>query len=194
EAPPARRLNGLRRCFETRWSRPGGLAMKDAEREPAKRLPLFEGLPASCVDYLLETATVRRVVPGTILFREGDPAEHVHIVMSGIIEISQMQGRRDCGVLMFTGGDIFMTAAALFDEPYLTSARALTLSRLLVLEGARLRREACTSSPLAMRICQLMAGQWRMAVRHILDLKCRSAPERLAAFLLRLVDDSPFSD
>jgi CRP-like cAMP-binding protein len=29
-----------------------------------------------------------------------------------------------------------------------------------------------------------------MAVRHIIDLKSRSAPERLAAFLLRFVDHS----
>jgi CRP/FNR family transcriptional activator FtrB len=29
-----------------------------------------------------------------------------------------------------------------------------------------------------------------MAVRQIIDLKCRSAPQRLASFLLRLVDES----
>lgn len=32
-----------------------------------------------------------------------------------------------------------------------------------------------------------------MAVRQILDLKCRSAPQRLASFLLRLADESPVS-
>ena len=47
---------------------------------------------------------------------------------------------------------------------------------------------------LAMQLCKLVSGQWRMAVRHILDLKCRSAPQRLAAFLLRLADESPLND
>jgi CRP-like cAMP-binding protein len=35
-----------------------------------------------------------------------------------------------------------------------------------------------------------MAGQWRLALRIILDLKCRSPAQRLAAFLLRLHDAS----
>jgi CRP-like cAMP-binding protein len=59
---------------------------------------------------------------------------------------------------------------------------------LLVLDGTRLREEALKSAELAMRIAQLIGGQWRMAVRHIVDLKCRSAPQRLASFLLRLAD------
>jgi CRP/FNR family transcriptional activator FtrB len=33
-----------------------------------------------------------------------------------------------------------------------------------------------------------MSGQWRMAVRNILDLNCRTAAQRVGAFLLRIAD------
>jgi CRP/FNR family transcriptional activator FtrB len=39
-----------------------------------------------------------------------------------------------------------------------------------------------------MAISSLLAGQFRLSLRIILDLKCRSPSERLTAFLLRLHD------
>lgn len=168
--------------------------MRQSDEEAVAKLPLFVGLDAPARERLLCDATVQRVPAGTMLFREGDKAELIHLLISGVVEITKMEGRRECGVLMFTSGDIFMPAAALWDEPYLTSGRALTSARLLLLRGKSLQEEAQRSPALAMRFCQLVSGQWRMAVRHILDLKCRSAPERLGAFLLRLVDERPFSE
>lgn len=168
--------------------------MRQSDRDAAAQLPLFAGLEPAVVDRLIADATTDRLAPGTLLFSEGEPARDVHVLLSGMVEISKTDGRRDCGVLMFTGGDMFMPAAALFDEPYLVSGRVLTPARVLLLNGTALRDEALRNPLLAMRICQVVSGQWRMAVRHVLDLKCRSAPERLAAFLLRLVDESPFSD
>jgi CRP/FNR family transcriptional activator FtrB len=40
-------------------------------------------------------------------------------------------------------------------------------------------------------LARLLAGHWRIALRIILDLKCRSPSQRLAAFLLRLHDACP---
>jgi CRP/FNR family transcriptional activator FtrB len=65
---------------------------------------------------------------------------------------------------------------------------------VLFLEIPVVRRELADSAAFTARIARIMGGQWRMAVRHILDLKCRSAAQRLAAFLLRLVDESPRQD
>jgi CRP/FNR family transcriptional activator FtrB len=168
--------------------------MRERDREAAAALPLFSGLDQATVARLFAVAKAGRVAAGTMLFREGEPAEHVHLLLSGIVEISRMEGKRECGVMMFTSGDAFMPGAALFEERYLISGRALSAVRLIRLAGAQLREEAERDPALAMRICQLVSGHWRMAVQHILDLKCRSAPQRLAAFLLRLVDEGPFPD
>jgi CRP/FNR family transcriptional activator FtrB len=87
-----------------------------------------------------------------------------------------------------------MPAASLFAEPYLNSARVLRRARVLMLDVAAVRSEVLRSTELALRLSRALAGQFRMAVRQIIDLKCRSAPQRLASILLRLVDESRFSD
>lgn len=167
--------------------------MRLNNRKTLADLPLFSGLPDDLVERLTGLSSVQRYAPGTMLFHEGETAEHIHVLIKGIVELSRMKGRREFGVMMAATGDIFMPVAALFGEPYLTSARVLTSSSLLLLETAVVREEAMRNPQLAMRIAQLVGGQWRMAVRHILDLKCRSAPERLGAFLLRLVDENDSS-
>jgi CRP/FNR family transcriptional activator FtrB len=168
--------------------------MGQGDIEAAVQIPLLAGLDPEALDRVLAGAIIERHAPGTLLFSEGDPATHVHVLVSGIVEVSRMQGRRECGVLIFTRGDMFVAAAALFEEPYLLSGRVLTSARVLLLSGKALRDEALADPRLAMRICKVQSGQWRMAVRHLLDLKCRTAPERLAAFLLRLVDQGPLPD
>jgi CRP/FNR family transcriptional activator FtrB len=164
--------------------------MKEADQEALRGLPLFSDLAEDELQPLLAAAAVERCPAGTLIFREGGRARHVHVLLSGIVDLSKVEGRREYGVLMLFAGDVVMPAAGLFDEPYLTSARALTAARLLLLEVDAVRAATARSALLAMRLARVMGGQWRMAVRHILDLKCRSAPERLAAFLLRVFDES----
>lgn len=168
--------------------------MIDGDRAAVERLPLFAGLDDAQIERLLEGAVIQRYAPGTVLFQEGESARHFPVLVSGIAELTKMEGRRECGVLMLSAGDVFMPAAALYDEPYLTSARILTNARVLCLEIPAVRRELEACAAFTARIARIMGGQWRMAVRHILDLKCRSAAQRLAAFLLRLVDESPLKD
>jgi CRP/FNR family transcriptional activator FtrB len=81
-----------------------------------------------------------------------------------------------------------MPAAALFQEHYLISARALTAARILMIDGKAFRDEARRSPELALGIARIIAGQWRLALKIILDLKCRTPSQRLASFLLRLYD------
>lgn len=160
----------------------------------AAALPLFAGLPPDLLQRILGGAQLVRASVGTVLFNEGDPPTFVHLLISGLVDISKKRGRRSCAAMIFTAGDVFMPEAALFHEPYLASARVLVPARLLLLEGSRLREEAEMCPRLAMRLCRLASGHWRMAMRHILDLQCRSGAQRLAALLLRLVGESPWTD
>ena len=84
-----------------------------------------------------------------------------------------------------------MPAAALFEEHYLIAARTLTPARILVIDADTLRAEASRSPELALSLARILAGQWRLALKIILDLKCRTPSQRLASFLLRLYDATP---
>jgi CRP/FNR family transcriptional regulator, transcriptional activator FtrB len=154
-------------------------------------LPLFVGLPDEDVAPLLDGARRVRARKGDLLHREGERPADLHLLLRGSAELVKLDGQSDCGVMLLLPGDCFSLGAVLADEPYLTSARALGTCDILCVNAEEVRRTAASRPSLASRLLQALAGQWRTAVRHIIELQCRSAPQRLAAFLLRLVDATP---
>jgi CRP/FNR family transcriptional regulator, transcriptional activator FtrB len=157
----------------------------------AKDIHLLAGVPAASRERILAEASVQRFAARELLFSEGDVPERLYVVLSGIVDLSRLHGVRESNVMMMLAGDLFMAAAALYREPSLISARTLTPCRILVLDAETVRNEARQSPALARNISQVLAGQWRVALRIILELKCRLPSERLAAFLLRLHDARP---
>ena len=51
------------------------------------RIPLFTALPPDELDRLVAELDVVNLNSGDILFREGDPGEHLYVVVSGELEI-----------------------------------------------------------------------------------------------------------
>jgi CRP/FNR family transcriptional activator FtrB len=145
-------------------------------------------LPGPVRDRLLQSSRVERFAARSELFTRGQIPKELHIVLGGIIDLSCAYKSNEYTALMMAAGDVFMPAAALYAEPYLISAHALTASRILMIDAEIVRREAKRSTELALGLARIMAGQWRIALKIILDLKCRSPSQRLAAFLLRLHD------
>lgn len=152
----------------------------------ATELPLLGSLPASVRDRLLESSRIERLAPRADVFIKGEAPKDLHIVLNGIVDLSCAYKGNECTALMMAAGDVFMPAAALYAETYLVSARALTATRLLMIDVKAVREEAAKCTELALGLTRIMAGQWRVALKIILDLKCRSPSQRLAAFLLRL--------
>jgi len=158
-----------------------------AGRAPAN-LPFVGTLPEKVRERLLRSSRTEILAPQAELFAGGAVPTHLHIVLSGIVELACLYERHECTALMMAAGDVLMPAAVLYSEPYLISARALTEAKVLSIDGGLIREEARTSTELALALARLMGGQWRVALKIILDLKCRSPSQRLAAFLLRLHD------
>lgn len=167
--------------------------MREPDLEALKKLPLFAALEQQQLGRMILGAKVRSYGADSILFEEGKEPDHLHVLLKGVVELYTAFGPRECGILLLSPGDIFMPAASLFAEPYLNSARVLRRARVVMLDVEIVRAEATHSTELALRLSRALAGQFRMAIRHIIDLKCRSAPQRLASFLLRLVDESSLS-
>lgn len=167
--------------------------MRAVDLDAARKVPLFAALDEEQLGRLMRHARVQSFAAGAVLFEEGKEPDHLHVLLRGVVELYSAFGPRECGILLLSPGDIFMPAASLFKEPYLNSARALRRARVVMLDVEVVRTEATRSAELAFHLSRALAGQFRMAVRHIIDLKCRSAPQRLASFLLRLVDESSLS-
>ncbi|MBV1691357.1 helix-turn-helix domain-containing protein [Novosphingobium sp. G106] len=168
-----------------------GVIQSEAQRDllnVARGLPTFRQVPTDSLIRLLEGASVKRYPAGTQLFFEGELASHLYGIVDGMVELFAGSGDSERGILLLAKGDVFMPGAALFDEPYLHAARILRRTKLLEVDVRVLRAEAARTGELAMAIGRVLAGQFRMAVRSIIDLKTSAAAQRLAIILLRLVD------
>lgn len=151
---------------------------------------LLRSVPAAVRTRLLEASRVERFAPRSQIFAKGEPPKDLHIVLDGIVDLFCAYKGNEITAMMMAAGDVFMPAAALYAETYLISANALTASRILMIDSEAVRRETEGCTELAVSLAKVMAGQWRVALKIILDLKCRSPSQRLAAFLLRLHDSA----
>lgn len=138
---------------------------------------------------LAAAARVRRHSKEALVFAEGSLPDAAHIVVRGTIELSKIEGGADCGIMLCSRGDVLALGAVLGDEPFLASARTLGPARVLAIPAEAFRAQVRAHPELSERLLAIMAGQWRTAVRHIIDLKCRSAAQRAGAFFLRLLDN-----
>lgn len=151
-------------------------------------VPFVREFDTAVRDGLLKGAQTRIFQKGQRILEAGEIPDRLGIVLSGMAELCGTAQSPNCGVLLLTLGDLLVPMATLYDEPCLTSATALSRSRLIMLDRVAVIQEATSHADVAMALARVIGAQWRMAVRHIIDLKCRSAAERLAAILLRFVD------
>ena len=154
-------------------------------------IPLFASLDEASRRRLLAAASIERVPANATLFAAGKQATDLHVLLRGMIDIASTYGGKHCTAMLMTSGDVLMLGSPLYSEPYLVSAETLTPCRILKIDAELVRAEASRSPELALAIARVLAGHWRIALRIILDLKCRSPSQRLAAFLLRLHDSCP---
>lgn len=168
-------------------------AIKDAapsSPEPfqVQKLPIFDNVGEDLIATLLRHCSREQRPVGSEIIRQGELLDSLYIIDRGIVDLTRIEGEGECGVLLLSAKDLVMPAAALFGEPSLVTARALTTTKLILIDSAAVRSVIDASPQFATNLIRVMSGQWRMAVRNILDLNSRTAAQRLGAFLLRVAD------
>lgn len=161
--------------------------MRSEDRALLKSTPLFSDLPANAIDRLTYTAFVQNLPAGAVLFQQGDQPEFLYILLSGRVALTGRSAGGDEAVIeFFRRGDIFIAPAVLLDLPYLMSTRVLHDARILMIPAEHFRDVLARDAALNAALVKELARHWRLLVRQIKDLKLRTAPQRLAAYLLDL--------
>jgi len=124
--------------------------------------------------------------PGEYIAYEGEPPAGLYFVLRGRVRLSRTapDGREQ--VLAMVGAGENFNAVPLFDDrPNLTTARAMSAVRCLLLPGDALITLLRRHPDLALAALREMAGQLRSLAVLVEDLAFRSVRERLARELLR---------
>lgn len=153
------------------------------------RAPLFAGVAEDILRRIVVRSVLQDFGRDEVLFRAGDMPQHLHVLLEGTVQLAAATpGGREAVVELLRPVEVFLMAATLVSEPYLLSARTVEPSRILLIPLKLLLGEVKTSPELALTLLGSMAYQYRHLVREIKNLRLRTAAQRLALYLLHLVE------
>jgi CRP-like cAMP-binding protein len=93
---------------------------------------LFGALSDEFLEYLVSTLSVRRVAVGEVVFREGDPAREMFVVLGGEMEVLKKSRRgRETRVAILGPNDTFGEMSIIDMQPRSATVRALGSTLLL---------------------------------------------------------------
>lgn len=159
--------------------------MPDLYRNDLQKLRLFDGVSADTLRMLMRAGYDQTFPPAIKILKEGDPADFLHVLIEGMVELFGTSAERDATMAVVRPVSTFILAASIRDAPYLMSARTLQRSRILMIPSTDVRAAIGQDARFAENAISELAACYRSMVRHTKNLKLRNTRERIAAYLLR---------
>lgn len=116
--------------------------------EMLRRYSHFVGISDESLKQLAMIAEERSISAGTVVFREGDPADHIGVILDGEVNIQYTLGNGELRTVdTLVGGDLLMWSALV--EPYKATAQATAAkdTHLAKIDAAKLR-SLCEEDPM----------------------------------------------
>ena len=158
--------------------------MRTHELLQLKALPLFSEMKAESLESLLDAALLQHFPTGVILIHEGEPADFLHVLVDGLVEIYTEQNGAEWGISLVHPVSTFILAAVVSDQPYLNSARTLAESRVLLIPAQRVRAIFDQDLTFARIVARELAFAYRASIKKLKGYMARSSIERLANWIL----------
>lgn len=159
--------------------------MRPENAAKVRQLELFATGNEATFLSLTETSFMQRFPRGVVLFLENEPADFLHVVLDGTVELFAGSAKRETTLDIIHPVGVFILAAVLNDEIYLQSARTLEPSEILMIPAQRIRAAMESDHGFARSIVMELAKSYRRTIKDLKGMKLRTGAERLANWLLR---------
>jgi len=152
------------------------------------KAPLLRGLSTEALEEVAATATEKKVRAGSTLFREGEPASALYMMLEGRVKLTQVAADGHEVILRFVGPGDAVAALALFgDATYPVTAGAVSDSVLVAWHRDILQGLFQRHPPLAVNAMRLLSERLREVQERFRELATERVAQRIARALLRLV-------
>ncbi|MEQ1613453.1 MAG: cyclic nucleotide-binding domain-containing protein [Hyphomicrobiaceae bacterium] len=158
--------------------------MRSEDQVEMRSLPIFAGVARDHVDQMLRVSYLQRFPAHVELVREKEPADFLHVIVDGQVEVFAAYRDRETTVSVLGAGHSFIVAAVVLDKVYLKSARSLSPCRILMIPADTVRRCFSEDAAFARALAVELAIAYRGVVKELKNQKLRSSLERLANWLL----------
>jgi CRP/FNR family transcriptional regulator len=147
--------------------------------------PLFAGLDP---DQLAKIQSIARVVEAgrrDVLFREGEPAEGIFVLLSGSVKIYKLSADGKEHILhVVRPGQAFAEAAVFMPRGYPAYAEALQKSKILLLPKAPFLKLLREEPGVSLNIIATLSRYLKQFADRIEDLSLKDVSARLARWIL----------
>jgi signal transduction histidine kinase len=122
-----------------------------------RRIPLFEGLTDDELRWMVEQGSEKFVPAGEINGREGEPVEHLYVILKGELRITKKVDGGEVVINVYGPGMFFAEVPLLAGTPFLATGRALTDCRFFLLPEDAFRHMLTASPAFSHTILETMA-------------------------------------
>lgn len=155
--------------------------------EALKMLPFFAALRTHTFERLASSVRIERFRKGETLFRQGEKANSIFVVIEGFIKLSRIsQQGEETLIRIFGRGETIAESVAVLGDDHTTTAEStgpVTVARLPANVVAQVAREA---PELAIAILHEASAKIWALMDEIETLKAQTADQRVLRFLISL--------
>jgi len=131
----------------------------------------------------------KKFPPNTVIFRDGDPGEHMYVIQNGSVKISKMIRGVEKTLATLGKGEFFGEMAILNDKPRSASAETLEESDMLVVERKTFEALIRGNPEVAVRFIKRLADRLREANDQMEALMIKDNTSRLVNILAKKIKE-----
>lgn len=159
--------------------------MLQSDRDMVRALPLFRDMEENNFNNLMAAAELQHVPHHVTLILEGTLPDFLHVIIDGSVEIFCTHDGHETTIDIARPSAAFILASAIRNDIYLSSARTLAPSQILLIPAKQIRDVFDRDPAFARAIALELTEHHRSAVRALMDKKLRTGTKRLANWILR---------
>lgn len=162
------------------------VALDEADWRVLSLSPMFREVGRDVLTRLFGDRHPMSFAPRQHIFSQGDKADGFFLILDGWVKIYRITPAGEEAVVgLFARGESFAEAAVLQGSVYPASAEAASQLRALKIDSARFNKAMESEPGLAAALLGSIVAHTERMFEEIASLKLKSAPRRLADFLLR---------
>lgn len=150
-------------------------------------VPIFNHLQYDEMLEIVKTSKTKTFKKGEMVFRAGEPSEHLYILHKGQVKIYRLsESGKEQLIRIMEPGD-FMGELALFTDESLTSyAEALKDTEICAIHKSEMKEMLLSNPSISLKIIEEFSRRLNDTEKNIESISSRDSEKRLASYLLEV--------
>lgn len=148
------------------------------------RIASFSGLPRPLLKKLAGLSGLQRIGKNTTLFREDERAQFIYALVEGSVLLCNSLQHEDAIAEFVEAGDVILIPPALLGLPYMVTAKAASDLLVVMIPADAFIRLSHSELAFSIALNRMLAGHWRLLLRHLVQTKAYGADARVIRYLM----------